>query len=313
MVCSFITDEAVFPIKRDEMLAYYQKYYKQLNLILVALVGLCCGLLSGAIIEASIPPAVSVRPSAATVIAPIEIATSVADLNLILQRNIFDPAGRTDLTYNAEMLPSDVATKEIVAPLAINMVLVGTVVAADRSLALIQVDGELDLYRIGENFADGSTLETVTRNRVEVRLRDKRLIELFVAENNLPFATAASQASASAVSSGVRQIDDTHWLVSREEVDKARTNFSTELRLAQMLPRIVDGQTDGFLIRSLRRQSILNKLGLKRGDVVMSVNGLALDSPEKALQIFQQLREARQIELAVERQGTAMNFAYELD
>jgi general secretion pathway protein C len=297
------------------MLVYYQKYYKPFNLGLVLLLGLCCGMFVGALIEASIMPTAPVRHHVTSQVATAESTLSSAALNLILQRNIFDPAGRTELTYNAEMMSSDVVSSEVVVAQSVNMVLFGTVVADEaNSLALLQVDGELDLYRIGDSFADGSTLESVARNQVEIRLRDKRLVTLLVSADQVASTTKNTAATTtSSESTGVRQIDDTHWAVSSEEVEKARTNFSAELRLAQMQPRVVDGKTDGFLIRSLRRQSILNKLGLKRGDVVMNVNGISLDSPEKALQIFQQLREARQIELAVERQGTAMTFAYELD
>jgi general secretion pathway protein C len=75
----------------------------------------------------------------------------------------------------------------------------------------------------------------------------------------------------------------------------------------------VDGKTDGFLIQRINPRSLLAKLGLQRGDVVIDVNNIKLDSPEKALLIFQQLREARQITLAVERNGQPMNFSYEIE
>ncbi len=299
------------------MLIYYQKYYKGLNLLLVTLVGLCCGMFAGALIEAGVTPTTPAHHAAPKVAPASQSLSSVEDLNLILQRNIFDPAGQTDLTYNPELLPSTVSAGEPVAIKPSNIVLLGTVVAdAENSLALLQVNGELDTYRIGDSLDDGSVLETVARNQVQIRLRDKRLITLTVEEDAMTKATAKPGAAAQGsdeADSGIRQVDDTRWLVSRDEVEKTRANFSQELRLAQMQPRVVDGKTDGFLIRSLRRNSILNKLGLRRGDVVMSVNGISLDSPEKALQIFQQLREARQIDLAVERRGQAMSFAYELD
>ncbi len=299
------------------MLIYYQKYYKGLNLLLVTLVGLCCGMLAGALIEVGVTPTTPAHHAAPNVTPTSQSLSRVEDLNLILQRNIFDPAGQTDLTYNPEMLPSTVSAGESVAIKPANIVLLGTVVAdEENSLALLQVNGELETYRIGDSLDDGSVLESVARNQVQIRLRDKRMITLTVDEESVAKAAPKAGAAAPGVAdadSGIRQVDDTHWLVSQAEVEKTRANFSQELRLAQMQPRVVDGKTDGFLIRSLRRNSILNKLGLRRGDVVMSVNGISLDSPEKALQIFQQLREARQIDLAVERRGQAMSFAYELD
>jgi general secretion pathway protein C len=54
-------------------------------------------------------------------------------------------------------------------------------------------------------------------------------------------------------------------------------------------------------------------MGMQRGDVIIDVNNIKLDSPEKALMIFQQLREARQISVAVERNGNPLSFAYEIE
>jgi general secretion pathway protein C len=58
---------------------------------------------------------------------------------------------------------------------------------------------------------------------------------------------------------------------------------------------------------------LLAKMGMQRGDVIIDVNNIKLDSPEKALMIFQQLREARQISVAVERNGNPLSFAYEIE
>ena len=72
-------------------------------------------------------------------------------------------------------------------------------------------------------------------------------------------------------------------------------------------------KTDGFLIQRLYPRSILVKMGLQRNDVVLDVNNIKLDSPEKAMQVFQQLREARQISVSVERNSQPMNFVYEIE
>ncbi len=71
-------------------------------------------------------------------------------------------------------------------------------------------------------------------------------------------------------------------------------------------------QTTGFQIRRLKAGSLIARIGLKRGDILRKINGLELDSPEKALQIFAQLRQSRQISIDLERRGKAMTFAYEI-
>ena len=46
--------------------------------------------------------------------------------------------------------------------------------------------------------------------------------------------------------------------------------------------------------------------------VVLRVNEMSLDSPEKALQILQQLREARHLTVDLERRNKPMTFTYEI-
>jgi general secretion pathway protein C len=111
----------------------------------------------------------------------------------------------------------------------------------------------------------------------------------------------------------IREVGENRWLISRDVVESVRENFSAQLRLAQMQPRLVDGKTDGFLIQRINPRSLLAKMGMQRGDVIIDVNNIKLDSPEKALMIFQQLREARQISVAVERNGNPLSFAYEIE
>ena len=111
----------------------------------------------------------------------------------------------------------------------------------------------------------------------------------------------------------VREVGENRWLISRNTMESVRENFADQLRLAQMQPRTVDGKTDGFLVRRINPRSLLSKLGIQRGDVILDVNNIKLDSPEKALQVFQQLREARQISVAVERNGQPMSFSYEIE
>jgi general secretion pathway protein C len=126
-------------------------------------------------------------------------------------------------------------------------------------------------------------------------------------------AAPAEAATGGDMGAEVRDVGENRWLISRNTMESVRENFADQLRLAQMQPRTVDGKTDGFLVRRINPRSLLSKLGIQRGDVILDVNNIKLDSPEKALQVFQQLREARQISVAVERDGQPMSFSYEIE
>ena len=301
------------------MLIIYQRYHTLFNLLLLALIGVASGLLAGSLVEA----ALGVRPPTNRLTTAQDRtesqAITQADLDQILQGNIFDPAGRrADVRFSPGKGadPDNPDASEPVAQQQQDMDLLGTVVAGRQSLALIQIERELEIYHLEDSLPGDLVIAEILRNQVKLRHPDGSLTTLMMAEDEPDNARQPKRRATTATAPSadeIRQVDENSWLVSRETVEKTRENLAQELRLAQMQPRVVNGQTDGFLVRMIKRQSILNKLGLRRGDVVMSINNIELNSPEKALQIFQQLREARQIEVAIERRGEAMNFSYQLD
>ncbi|MCF6178620.1 MAG: PDZ domain-containing protein, partial [Geopsychrobacter sp.] len=84
------------------------------------------------------------------------------------------------------------------------------------------------------------------------------------------------------------------------------------LKQAQAVPYLEGNRTTGFQIRMIQPGSLIEQIGLRKGDILREVNGIKLNSPEKALQVFGQLRQAKQISIGLERRGKAMTFAYEI-
>lgn len=298
------------------MLTFYQKYYVHINLFLVIILGLSCGLLGGAWLDANM--SWEENDSNRSVSQQLDRVKSftTADVNLILQRNLFDPASRSnsatiDLGEDEDATAAEPATAAR-GSANFNRTLLGTVVAGENSLALMQSEGEFVIFHLGEQLPDGGTIEEIFRNYIQVREQDKSLTEVEIVEDNNVKSSRPVVKKASNTGE-VKKIDDRHWIVPRKTAEATRENLPAELRLALLQPRITDGKTDGFIIRRLKRTSILNKLGLKRGDVILNINDIPLDGPESGLQVFQQLREARMINLAVERKGEAMTFTYELN
>jgi len=76
-------------------------------------------------------------------------------------------------------------------------------------------------------------------------------------------------------------------------------------------PRRVDGQIEGYRLEG--GAASLPALGLRPGDVLTSVNGMDLDSPDAALAIFGALRRARRVSLRLERDGSPMTLRYAIE
>ncbi len=300
------------------MLSSLHSFYKPVCLTLLAILGLACGHLVDTLLLMNLRPAVTTGIVADRLTTPAIAKTPEADLNLILQKNIFDANNRS-ANAMLERGPGTAVNQDASAPPArSDLKLFGTVVAGERSQVLLKVDKDLQLYHLGEKIPDGGTVEEIRRNQVEIRNRDQSLTTLSLYEV-APAANRGVRSDAEAGTDsrndteGIRAVGENRWVISSRTIESVRENFADQLRLAQMQPRTVDGKTNGFLVQRINPRSLLAKVGLQRGDVIIDVNNIRLDSPEKGLQVFQQLREARQINLSVERNGQPMSFAYEIE
>ncbi|MFA7383618.1 MAG: type II secretion system protein N [Desulfurivibrionaceae bacterium] len=289
------------------MLSVLHSFYKPACLVLLALLGLAVGHLLDTVLQVKLRPKITTESTRRQAVVSKPLQKPEASLNLILQNNIFDADSRS---ATATMT---LASKEdaLAAVARVELKLFGTVVAAARSSVLLEGNNELKIYHLGDKVPGDGTIEKILRNQVQIRYPDQSLTTLLLQEKALPPSTSVKPSAAGATGD-IREVGKNRWLISRGMGDSVRENFAAQMRLVQMQPRTVAGKTGGFIIQRIDPQSILAKLGLQPGDVLIDVNNTRLDSPEKGLQIVQQLREARQITIAVERNNQPMSFSYEI-
>ncbi len=93
--------------------------------------------------------------------------------------------------------------------------------------------------------------------------------------------------------------------IKRDDVARLTGNLPEVLQQARAVK-----VGDGFQILDIQPGSIYERLGIKRGDLIKTVNGEAVDSPQKAMQLYNTLKNAGSISLGIERNGRSetMNF-----
>jgi general secretion pathway protein C len=290
------------------MLSALQKNLPALCLILTALLGLALGCLGAAITgEFLRPPVLPGKSLAKERPAPAKKPV-LTDYQVILQRNIFNSAAPgIGILSDADAL----GKSAVPAAPRPKLTLFGTVVAGARSLAVINTGQETKAFRTGDELPGGGRIEEIGRNLVQIKYPGGTLetLHLQLGESTRETPPAAESTDGS----GVKAIGENRWVIPRSVAEQARGNLNELLKQARMEPNIVAGRTEGFVVRMIRPKSLLDLLGIQRGDVLVQVNGMPLDGPEKALQIFQQLREAKHLSINLQRNGTPMNFEYEVD
>jgi general secretion pathway protein C len=311
------------------MLTHLQKNTRGIFLVLSALLGLAlgtfCAALLGYLLQS--PPSTTTADAART--ARPKTTVSLQDYQNILGRDIFNSAGGK-LSFAPETDRSAAA-----APVAVvsDWELIGTVSGGASPLATLRNEDETRAYAQGSELPDGSTLTLVERSRATITLPDGREQQLVLTDESGSGGAAAAApglgsaksrarasrrkppttATTAATTTGVRALGENRWLITSAEADNARDNIGELLKQARIEPNLVDGQTSGFMVKMIQPGTLISQLGLQVGDVLHEINDVSLDSPEKALQVFQQLRQARQVNIALERSGTPMTFSYEID
>lgn len=262
------------------------------------------------------------------------------DSGIILRRNIFDST-RGDLT--AEPLPEvllgedgepvDEWDPNRPPPICTGKLrLVGSVMSPgspEWSFAAIagSSDGKTMLYRQGSD-VDGSRVLAVHASSVVMSASTGACqLLMFEEEEQTPRPRTASATKPAAkpadarsaglsdeeLTDGIEKISDTKFNIQRGLVDKVLANQGSLMKSARVIPHEEDGRVIGVKLYGIRRNSLLGRLGVRNGDMLRTINGFDMTSPDTALEAYSRLRSADKLTLAVKRQNKEMTIDYNIE
>ncbi len=187
--------------------------------------------------------------------------------------------------------------------------LIGTVEGDSFSGAVLEDStGTQNFYRLKEKLADGSQIAKIMRDKVVLRLADGATVELQISyDTKIVDADKPHQTRP-----GIRRVSAGRFMVDQGMVTSSTENLSQLLTQARALPYIENGKTAGFRITEIVPGSIYEKIGLQNGDVIQRINSQDVDDPGKFFQMYQGLKEEKNITVDVIRNGQRQTFTYEI-
>lgn len=100
---------------------------------------------------------------------------------------------------------------------------------------------------------------------------------------------------------GIETVDG-KILIPRRELKKLSDNMSRLYTSLRAVPYFKDGQVAGFKILSVSSGSFFEQIGIRRGDVLVSINGQMIDI-QSGLNTFTALEGQEKIQIGINRKG----------
>ena len=215
---------------------------------------------------------------------------------------------------SAEKAPEPVAATQL------KLKLWGTAVfAKGNSFSIIEDQGarKQGVYGIGATVPGNATVKSIEWDRVILAHNGKdEILELEEPKTNAgPAKAAVAQApapGAGANGSGIQQTAENEFTVPKTEVDTALENMSQLFTQIRAVPHFEGGQSIGFRLFAIRRGSLFDRIGLKNGDIIRSINGNEMTDPSKAMALLQELRESNNLDVDITRNQQPQKLTYRI-
>ncbi len=109
---------------------------------------------------------------------------------------------------------------------------------------------------------------------------------------------------------GIKKTGENSYEIQRNTLESVLGNMSLLSRSARIVPEMRDGKAAGFRLYAVKPDGPFAKIGMVNGDVISSINGLEITSPEKALEVYAKLKSASHLSLGMESNGKKITKDY---
>jgi type II secretion system protein C len=203
------------------------------------------------------------------------------------------------------------------APLA--MALRGTMLGGGAQLAVIELQGQVQVVRAGDSIG-GFTVKEVRPSSVTLtqggqeRVLTMELSRLDSAPSGGAGAGPPVLPPAPAVPSPpVPQpvAPSPSDQLTRQDIRDFFNDPAAAARAVRVVPVSRDGQPYGIQMEFRQPQNPLATMGLQHGDILLGLNGEPVRTAEELFRAYQKLRNERNVEFQVDRGGSVQAITYE--
>ena len=244
--------------------------------------------------------------------------------NIIVKRNIFNSDGAIPDPLRDEEKPSedvvDDVNQFIPSLTSLPLELKGTIVHRNprKSVATILAKGRKSSngtsFQVKDKAYDMIEILAIERRKVIFRNLNSGKKEYVDIPDDRKTAKKSSKKDSKPSELPEVDSESDNVTLKRSDILKYTEDISEILRQARMMPnKGPGGEVNGFRFVSIQKGSVYDKLlGFKRGDIIKEVNGQPVNSPSRAMELYNAMKDVGtdKIQIGLERNGVAKNKTY---
>ncbi len=203
---------------------------------------------------------------------------------------------------------------EDLEPAALNIELLGTVSGNTENAVAIMKEArnkEQSLYKEGDSIED-ATVVKILRGKVILRVGDENQILSMEEKPRSPATPPAREPGPGAASSPTPDRQSATVTLDRAAITESLQNINEILSQVRVRPHYRDGKADGLMLSQIKPNTIFTQMRLRNGDVVQSVNGKPISSPDDIMGFYEELKSGDSVSLDISRRGrnTKLNYTF---
>jgi general secretion pathway protein C len=271
----------------------------------------------------------TIAPPPAHVAAPkLDAADSNKNASVVLQRNAFDSVtgpitGRKPKpASSAPVAAAPSSPGEAPECSSGSVVLIAGADDPSFAFAMIKTSGGKSggstMRRVGDD-VDGKKVEAIGWDQVVLATGGDRCRLLMHdvkksgggSEPASPMAPDFSGPSAGPVPIGpgaadpdIKKVSDTEFVLENNAAGKLGEMQSAFMKTA----RVVPGK--GIRLQRASQTTVLSQMGLKKGDMITTINGHDMTQPDSAMEAYGKLKTSKSVQIVLERDGKPMTIDY---
>jgi len=220
--------------------------------------------------------------------------------NIIVKKNLF----KVEIEQKDEPLvelEKEERELETLEPTKLKLVLWGTVTGQENVYAVIE-DKKVRkqaLYQIGD-LIQGAELKKILRNKVILLFQGKdQFLEVQInSRNDTRFSNLKETIPVEAAP--VKRVLDHDTLDDTGSI----------MRQIKFRPHFSEGEPDGLMVYGIRPNSVFREIGLRNGDIIKDVNGVAIVSKNDVSGLFAEIEDQEYLKIILFRRGKTKELIY---